>query len=44
VPVADPNNWMMIPLLILGFGTLFFGIFPQLPVQLARQFSQLCFP
>lgn len=40
----DPNNWMMIPLLILGLGTLFFGIFPQLPVHLAQQFSQLCFP
>ncbi len=40
---SDPGLWMMVPLLILGFGTLFFGIFPQLPVQLARQFSLLCF-
>ncbi len=40
---ADPNLWMMAPLLILGFGTLFFGIFPQFPVHLARQFSQMCF-
>jgi multicomponent Na+:H+ antiporter subunit D len=41
---GDPNKWMMIPLLILGFGTLFFGVFPQFPVELARQVSMLYFP
>ena len=37
----DPDLWMKIPLLLLGGGTLFFGIFPQLPIGLARQASQI---
>ncbi|MBI5788520.1 MAG: monovalent cation/H+ antiporter subunit D family protein [Candidatus Schekmanbacteria bacterium] len=39
----DPNLWMKIPLLALGLSTLFFGIFPQLPLNLARQISSLFF-
>jgi multicomponent Na+:H+ antiporter subunit D len=41
---SDPNWWMKAPLLLLGFGTLVFGIFPQLPVRLAQQVSKLFFP
>ncbi len=40
---ADPNWWMKGPLLILGFATLFFGIFFQLPLGLAEQVSKYFF-
>lgn len=43
VPNDDPNLWMKVPLLILAFSTLFFGIFPQLPVHLAKQVSDMFF-
>jgi len=33
----DPNGWMMVALILLGAGTLIFGLFPQLPVGLAEQ-------
>lgn len=39
----DPNLWMKLPLVLLGIGTVFFGIFPQLPVGLAEQASTLLF-
>ncbi len=40
----DPNLWMMLPLLILGFSVLFFGIFPGFPLGLAKSVSLLFFP
>lgn len=40
----DPGLCMIIPLVLLGLGIIFFGIFPQLPVSLARGFSQVLFP
>jgi multicomponent Na+:H+ antiporter subunit D len=43
VPNDDPNPYMMLPLLLLAGGAIFFGIFPQLPVDLARQLSQAIF-
>ncbi|MBI5787464.1 MAG: monovalent cation/H+ antiporter subunit D family protein [Candidatus Schekmanbacteria bacterium] len=39
----DPGLWMKIPLIILGACIVFFGIFPQLPIGLAQQASQLLF-
>ncbi len=39
----DPSLWMKVPLLILAFSTLVFGIFPQLPVHLAKQVSEMFF-
>jgi multicomponent Na+:H+ antiporter subunit D len=40
----DPNLWMLIPLLILGFSIVFFGIFPGLPLGLAGKVSTIFFP
>lgn len=39
----DPNMWMMVPLLILGLATIFFGIFPQFPIELAQQITHVYF-
>jgi multicomponent Na+:H+ antiporter subunit D len=39
----DPNLFMIIPLVLLALGIVFFGIFPQLPVKLAGEFSQMLF-
>ncbi len=39
----DPDLWMKLPLVLLGLGIIFFGIFPQLPVGLAEQASKLLF-
>jgi hypothetical protein len=35
---------MLMPVLCLTAGVLFFGIFPSLPLGMARQISQLFFP
>lgn len=40
----DPNLWMLIPLIILGCGVLFFGIFPGFPLGLAKSVSLIFFP
>ena len=40
----DPNLWMLLPLLILGFSILFFGIFPSFPLDLAKVVSKVFFP
>jgi multicomponent Na+:H+ antiporter subunit D len=40
----DPNLWMMLPLLFLGFSVLFFGIFPGFPLNLASTVSKIFFP
>jgi len=37
----DPGWWMMAPILILGFGSLFFGVFPAFPVKLATMASKM---
>ncbi len=39
----DPDNYMMVPLLILGAALVILGLFPQLGTGLANQFSQLYF-
>lgn len=40
---VDPGMWMWLPLLILGLGTLVFGIFPHFPAHLADHFSLMVF-
>lgn len=42
--IERSDLFVTIPLVILALGTLFFGIFPQFPINLARQVSQLYFP
>jgi len=43
VKLDDPDRWMLVPLMILGAGTIIFGVFPYLPAHLAQQFSLLYF-
>lgn len=38
---ADPNLLMAIPLVLLALATIFFGIYPGLPLNLTRQISQV---
>jgi len=40
---CDPKPYMSVPLVLLAAGIVFFGIFPQLPVHLAKQFSYFIF-
>lgn len=40
----DPNWIMLAPILILTVAVFFFGIFPGLPLGIARQISHLFFP
>jgi multicomponent Na+:H+ antiporter subunit D len=40
---VDPGIWMWLPLVILGMGTLVFGIFPHIPAHFAKQFSLTAF-
>ncbi|MBI5788590.1 MAG: monovalent cation/H+ antiporter subunit D family protein [Candidatus Schekmanbacteria bacterium] len=40
----DPNLWMMLPLIVLGFSVLFFGIFPGFPLDLAGMVSKVFLP
>ena len=40
----DPNWIMLAPILSLAVAVLFFGIFPGLPLGIARQISHLFFP
>lgn len=40
----DPNWIMLAPILTLTVAVLFFGIFPSLPLGIARQISHLFFP
>ncbi len=40
---VDPSAWMWAPLLVLGLGTLVFGIFPHIPAHFANQFSLMVF-
>ncbi len=39
----DPGWMMLAPMLIIGFGNLFFGIFPGFPVKVATLASKLLF-
>jgi multicomponent Na+:H+ antiporter subunit D len=40
---VDPGIWMWLPLVILGLGTLIFGIFPHFPAHFAKHFSLIAF-
>ena len=35
---ADPNMFMLIPLILLASSAIFFGIYPRLPLNLIREF------
>jgi multicomponent Na+:H+ antiporter subunit D len=40
---SDPSWIMLAPLMILAFGVVFFGLFPGLPLSLAKGFASLYF-
>jgi multicomponent Na+:H+ antiporter subunit D len=42
-PNVDPSRWMWVPLVILGLGTLVFGVLPHFPAHFAEHFSLIAF-